>query len=215
MSTVLSLLNQVLTRTGQTTVSNVSTLSNPARQALAFLNEAYTETLQSLNIKRLNQEATFSTQANISTYPVAADANPEFIAGDSLWLVNEGLRVQEVSRSHTHELDKEQTGRPAFFWLSDTDQFVLWPKPDSTYTVRYTHGVKPQSLTSDSQQTLLPIEWERVVIKGAQAYLERFLGEKSHQTSYVEYRQAQGQLKAQLGQSPRPRIRGAYQGYNR
>lgn len=210
-STVLSLINEVLRRTGQVEVSTLSNAGNPAAQALDFANEIYTEMLFKLKVNRLQKSATLNTSNGTAGYSVAADADVNGLVSDSLVESASQTRLKHVDYRYPIEHGGNNTGQPDSFYVQG-DKVYLYPVPDGTYTIEYQYYVKPESLSSDTQTTELPDEWEKVLLLGTQARLEQFLGESNAEGSYYLYREALVQLRARSRNMPRPRMQGPYRG---
>lgn len=213
MSTVLQLVNRVLERTGQTRVDSLTNAVTPARQALECLNDAYSELLQSLDIGSLLRQATLSTVAGQSQYSLASDASPTSLVSGSLTHYGERVALNRVSPTYVSKLDTSQQGKPAFYWFED-GLLTLWPTPNTSYTLNYAYAAVPEPLTQDSQTPAVPAEWERVLIQGAQAYLERFLGDENANGTFNLYQNGLSLLKRKGARQPQPRMRGAFRGYS-
>jgi hypothetical protein len=212
MSTLLEIVNEVLRRTGQSEVTTVSNPSTPVKQTMDYLNEVYAEMLQTLKINRLERSADFSTATGVSEYNLASDTTIEGLQSDSLLERETNTTLYEVDSTYPQKHGVDASGRPRFFYRSG-DSLVLYPKPDKVYNFSYKYLVRPDKLVSDAQTTLLPEEWQRVLIRGAQSYLEQFLGDPNFKTTFLLYQEGLQLLHAKASLKPRHRMFGNYQGY--
>lgn len=210
MSSLLQIVNEVLRRTGQQEVSTLVNAQTPALQAVDFLNETYTDMLQRLKAQQLMRTGNFSTSDGISQYNLATDADINSLISDSVLETTIPLRLNEVDYTFPLDHDPTATGRPSRFYHSGS-QIHLYPIPDGVYTIQYQYFVKPMLLSDDSDTTELPVEWEKVLINGTQARLEKFLGEEAEET-YFLYREGLEQLKSRSQTKPYYRMKGFYRG---
>lgn len=210
MSTLLQLVNEVLRRAGQTEATTLASAQTPVVQTRDYLNETYVEMLQKLKTQRLVKTASFSTVAGTTQYTLASDADVDGLLADSLMETGSQLGLKETAYTFPLTHGITQTGRPAYFY-KDGDTLALYPIPDGVYTIRYQYQVKPQPLTADNDTTQLPPEWEKAMILGTQARLEKFLGEGGDDT-YLLYRDALLQLKSRSPYKPAYRMKGFYRG---
>jgi hypothetical protein len=210
MSTLLQLINEVLRRTGQVEVSTLSGAQTPTLQARDFLNETYVEMLQRLNVYRLQKQGTFNTSNGTASYTLATDAELDSLLTDSLLEAGAQQRLKEVDYTYPISHGTTATGKPeAFYRLGNL--LYLYPIPNGTYTIQYQYQVKPGALSADADTTQLPTEWEKVLILGTQARLEKFLGESGDET-YLLYRDGLDQLKSRAPLKPHYRMKGFYRG---
>lgn len=210
MSTLLQLVNEVLRRTGQTQVSTLVGAEAPALQTVDFINEVYTEMLQRLKVNRLQRQATLNTVASTPAYSLAAETELNALIPDSLMETGKQIRLMEVDYTYPLTHGVSATGRPEAFYRRD-DQIHLYPVPDGVYTISYQYWVKPATLSANTDTTELPTEWEKVLVLGTQARLEKFLGE-SADDSFLLYRDGLVQLKARAANKPHHRMQGFYRG---
>lgn len=210
MSTLLQLINEVLRRTGQQEVTTLTDATTPAIQAVDFLNETYIEMLHRLKVQHFTKPGTLTTSAGIAAYAPASDASVDNLLPDSLRMENDQIRLQEVSYTYSLEHGENASGRPEHFYRSG-GQIYLYPIPDGVYTIDYQYQVKPQSLSGDSATTELPENWEKVLVLGTQARLEKFLGEDGND-NYLLYRDGLTQLKSMAPMKPVYRMKGFYRG---
>ena len=216
MATLLTLLNRVLTRTGQSTVTTLAALGSPATQALEALNDTYAELLQTLPIHSLVRQGSVGLVANIGGYDLAPTVRLEALLPDSLRLAGETAPLTELPLADTTAYDTATTGKPTHFWKLN-GQLRVWPTPDANYTLNYLHTLRPIPLGStppvagdDSLEVPFAPDWERVLLLGAQALLERFLGGGQVNNTFALYQNAVGQLKARAKHKHRVAMRSAY-----
>jgi hypothetical protein len=187
MSSLLQLVNEVLRRTGQVEISTLANAQTPAIQTRDFLNETY-----------------------FAAYSLAGDAEINSLLGNSL--LETGTQQQLWETDYTYPLLRgvTVTGKPECFYRSG-NQLYFYPIPNGTYTIQYDYLLKPTNLNSDGDTTLLPVEWEKVLILGTQARLEKFLGE-SGQDTYLLYQDNMSQLRKRAALKPQFRMKGFYRG---
>jgi len=210
MSALLQLINEVLRRTGQQEVTTLSNATTPTVQAIDFLNETYFEMLQRLKVQALTKAGSITTSAGVVAYTPAADHDPDGLLPDSLQAENSQQRLREVAYTYPLEHGENVSGPPAYFYRS-SGQIHLYPIPDGVYTIRYQYRIKPQILSGDSDVTALPESWEKVLVLGTQARLEKFLGEDGND-NYLLYRDGLLQLKSMAPLKPAYRMKGFYRG---
>jgi len=210
MATLLQLVNEILRRTGQVEISTLTGAATPAVQVRDFINETYIEMLQRLKVTRLQKEGTLTTVAGTAGYTVASDADLDSILDDSVLLSDTKQPLRQVDYQYplTHGVD--DTGRPEVFYRIG-DKLMLYPIPDAAYVMNYQYLIKPSTLSVDADQTALPAEWEKILVLGAQARLEKFLGESGGDT-FLLYRDGLSQLKARSPLQGQHRMKGFYRG---
>ena len=130
---------------------------------------------------------------------------------DSVLETASGQYLSEADYTHPLTQGIDADGRPASFYRQG-NQIHLYPTPDDAYTIRYYYLVKPVNLENDNDTTALPVEWEKILVLGTQARLEKFLGESGNE-AYLLYRDGLLQLKSRAPLKPTRRMRGAYRGY--
>ncbi|MGE0200346.1 MAG: hypothetical protein AB7P76_05190 [Candidatus Melainabacteria bacterium] len=211
MSTLLTLVNAVLRRTGQQTITTVVNARNPARQTVDFLNDIYTEMLQRLAANRLQKNATLTTSIGVTAYTLATDADVNLLVTDSVAESGSATVLKTVDSNHPLLQGETATGLPEAYYIQG-DQIHLYPAPDAVYTIQYAYYLKPTALSGDSDAVELPAEWEHVLILGTQARLEKFLGEPASETTYLMYRDGMAQLKKMGLHKPHTRMKGNYRG---
>ncbi|MDX2084694.1 MAG: hypothetical protein SFZ03_04830 [Candidatus Melainabacteria bacterium] len=213
MATVLELINEVLRRTGQSEVETLSNAETPVIQALDFLNDTYAEMLQTLSANRLERSASFNTVNGTASYSLASNADLNGLLADSVQETASQTLLTEVDSTWPLTHGTAATGRPVVFYRSN-NQVVLYPTPNAVYTIGYRYLVKPSKLTTGNQTTEIPAEWERVLVRGTQAQLEKFLGENGYETTLLLFREGIQLLRSRARLKPISRMRGPYQGYH-
>lgn len=212
MATLLQLVNEVLRRTGQMEVSTLTGAQTPATQTRDFLNETYFEMLQRLKVQRLMKSGSFPTINGTASYTLAADGEADSLIADSVIETASQQRLTEVDYTYPLSHGTMASGKPEAFYRSG-NQITLYPAPNAVYTLQYRYLVKPAALTNDLDTTQLPPEWEKVLILGTQARLEKFLGENGSD-NYLLYRDGLSQLKSRSPLKSHYRMRGFYRGYS-
>lgn len=210
MSTLLQLVNEVLRRTGQTQASTLANATTPIIQTVDFLNETYTELLQRLQVSRLQQSATLNTIAGTAAYTLTSACEIQDLIADSVQETVSKSPLTEVDYTFPSKHGETASGQPRYFYRKGS-QLYLYPTPDAVYTIRYDYQRSPQVLSADADTTALPLSWEKVLIMGTQARLEKFLGEGGSDT-FLLYRDGLNQLKSLSPRKPGHRMKGFYKG---
>jgi hypothetical protein len=216
MATLLALMNRLLTRTGQNTLTTLAGLTSPATQALEALNDTYAELLQTLPIHSLVRQGSVGLVPGIAGYDLAPTVRLEALLPASLRLANTTQPLTEVALADTTAYDTTQQGTPTHFWKLG-DQLRLWPTPNATITLNYLHTLRAQPLGStppisadDAINVNVAPDWERVILLGAQSLLERYLGDANANQTYALYNNALQQLKARARHRQRTALQSAY-----
>lgn len=210
MSTLLQLVNEVLRRVGQMETTSLSNAQTPIVQTVDFLNETYFEMLQRLKAQRLLKKATFNTANATAGYALASDAEINSLVADSVIETGASKRLSEVDYSYPLSQGLTATSKPNHFYRSG-DLLYLYPIPNGIYTIQYHYQIKPVALSANNDTPQMPVEWEKVLILGVQARLEKFLGESDGDT-YLLYRDGLSQLKSRSARKPHHRMKGFYRG---
>jgi hypothetical protein len=209
MSTLLQLVNEILRRSGQIEVSTLSNAQTPATQTRDFLNETYFEMLQRLKVYRLQKQGSITTVNGTASYALAADAELDSLLADSVYDANAQYVLQQVD--YTYPVSHgTASGKPECFYRMG-NLLYLYPTPNGAYTIQYQYLMKPIALSADADTTQLPVSWEKVLVLGTQARLEKFLGEPAEET-YLLYRDGLDQLKSRAPLKPHYRMKGFYRG---
>lgn len=210
MSNLLQLVNEVLRRTGQIEIATLTNAQTPALQTRDFINDTYVEMLQRLRVNRFIRQGSFNSANGVGGYALASDAEINSLLGESVLDVSRKQRLREVDYTWPLSHDPTATGRPEYFYRSG-GQLYLYPTPDGVYAYQYQYFAKPAVLSGDTDTLQLPAEWESVLVMGAQARLQKFLGEGGEET-YLLYRDGLGQLRNRARIKPFYRMKGYYRG---
>lgn len=210
MSTLLQLVNNLLRRTGQLEATTLVNAQTPVIQTVDFINDTYFEMLQRLKVRRLTQGNSFNTSAGTASYSLDAGTEIDHLLPDSVRESGTANRLQEVAYTYPIAHGETASGKPEYFYRRE-NQIYLYPIPDAVYTIHYDSQMKPVTLSGDADTSGLPEAWENILILGAQARLEKFLGEASSET-YLLYRDGLLQLKNLAPRKPGYRMRGFYRG---
>ncbi len=212
MSTLLQLVNEVLRRTGQTEVSTLLLAETPVKQAVDFLNEAYHDMLFRLRVNRLQQKLTLSTVIDQRSYTLPSSVDMNHLLCDSIFIENETKSLNQVDYTYPEKHGVDNKGKPSAFFVRG-DELILYPTPDAVYNLSYESIKVPSKLSSDTDTTDLPSEWEVVLVLGTQTRLERFLGEPSADETFFLYREGLMRLVARGMTKTYYRMKGGYQGW--
>lgn len=210
MTTYLNLVNAVLERTGQETLSTLSGATSPATQAMAFLNEIYTEMSLLIAPQFFTARTSLSTQANVALYNPATNTDVSRIYKDQIYNTTTGQRLFEISPAILESQDSVETGTPTRFWF-EAGQIRFYPIPNGIYSIAYRYLIHPTPLVGDGDTLIFPPDWQIVLIRGAQSLLEKFLGEvENGRTSYLMYLEGMMLLKTREKIQSRSVMRGYY-----
>lgn len=213
MSTFLNIVNDVLRRTGQDTVLSLEGASTPVVQTMHFINDVYQEILQSAECKFLEARETLETENATALYTLANDADPAFLLTDRIRELSADRYLTEVDPALMLSSRLEDEGKPVRFWI-EGDQLRLHPVPNDVYTIEYYYLKRPSVLTDDADETLIPMAWERLLVRGAQSLLEKFLGEtESSRFTYGLYLEGLSLLRSKAQVKPYHVQKPFYRGY--
>lgn len=213
MSTFLDIVNEVLRRAGQETVTTLASAETPARQTMDFINEIYFEILETAQCKFLETNSTFNTTTGIALYSLASDADVAFLLKDRIYKSTSDRYLNEVNPGSMLVSQLDDSGEPVRFWIEGT-KVRLHPIPDEVYTINYYYLKRPAKLASNNDSSLLPLAWERLLIRGAQSLLEKFLGElESSRYTYGLYLEGLALLRSKTQIKSFHTQKGFYRGY--
>jgi len=167
----LQLVNSVLTRLRESTVSGVNE-NDYSRLIGEFVNDSKREVEDAFNWNALRTTLTATTTAGVFNYELNG-ARSRFRLLDAINDTSNNFMEQRTSRWFDNEFlnGDPATGAPKYFTYngisSDGDtQVDVSPIPDGAYTLRF-NIVKPQEeLTDDSTEVLVP---SQPIILGAYA----------------------------------------------
>lgn len=214
MSTFLEIVNEVLRRAGQETVSTLVSAEIPVRQTMDFVNDAYFEILEAAQCKFLEAKATFNTVNGTALYSLASDADVSFLLKDRVRETTSDRYLPEVDPAGMLASQLSDSGKPVRFWVEGT-QLRMHPTPNGVYTIEYYYLKRPTKLSANTDNSLIPLAWERLLIRGAQCLLEKFLGEiDNSRFTYGLYLEGLGLLKSKTQVKPYHMQKGFYKGYS-
>lgn len=208
-STLLTLVNQLLCRTGQTEALTIQNASTPTRQAVLFLNETMQEMVEKVSSYHFLKKGSVLTTSGTADYNVPADTTVQNVLSETLLLLPGQQPLQEMDAASLN-LTSGVQGIPKAFYRAG-EKIHLHPVPNATYTIHFDYLFIPRAMAADSDSCELPASWETALLNGAQSRLERFLGEP-YQDSYLLYIEGLLRLKTQTGLKTFNRMRGYYKG---
>ena len=214
MATVLSLINQVLLRTGQATFTTVANVVAPASQTLEYLNSVLSDLYLFLNASWLYQSSYINTESDKNSYGLPVDVEFNRLLDYTITPFGETVSLSQVPTHHSKKLNVLTKGKPGFFWMQD-HKLYLWPTPDTAYKLEFLYKPKAPDLLVDNQQLNLPQAWLEALLLGTQAYLERFLGESNASDTFALYQRQIATLRASNQKQQKKRIKAPYQAYRR
>jgi hypothetical protein len=199
MVSVLDLLNQVLRRAGQSALTNLTSLSTPAKQSLDFLAQIYSELLQTVPVPQLHQTQVVLLAENEDTIDLT-----NLGTSSDLVILHRVLLISPNGLNQTPLLYLPDPLPPQTNFVSNQpthfsfqhNQLVLLPTPTQATTLSITYIPSPESFYNTNGTLVFPQGWERVLVLGTLAYLQQFLGESNANNSFLQYMNAKLQLKA-------------------
>lgn len=209
MTTLLDMTNQVLRQIGQQTVTTLTNAETPVVQTVAAINHIVENLHLALNSHRIVQAATVNTVASTQTVTPAVATSR--VLGESLH-INDAPITETTSTSYSARHLEDLTGQPTHFYRQGDDLYLL-PVPDAVYTINYQYRTLPNTISLDADVVDVPADWETALLFGAQALLEKFLGEDGFALTYQLYQQRVDMLKAQSLRDPGIRFHGPSSGY--
>jgi hypothetical protein len=212
MPTVLELINMVLLRTGQLTVTTIINAATPVAQTLNFANSILVEMYLQLNSAWLFEKETLTTTNGVASYNLPTGVEADRLLDCTIGFSGDLTPFNQIPLKHTSKFSASTTGKPSFFWLQEGKLF-LWPTPNAAYTLDFLYKPMAPTLASNTQVVDVPQAWMETLLLGTQAYLERFLGESgSAADSFTLYQNKLNSLKTQSPHSPKKRFKSIYKG---
>jgi hypothetical protein len=214
MVTALSMLNTLLTRSGQLPASSLQNLQAPAKQALQALNDTLIHMNTGLNAPWLYQKTSLTTQINNAIISLPQEINLDLIVSNSLFnaITNQALMMTSPQAMQRNFSLPSTLGAPCLYWF-ENNQLKVYPTPNAVYTITLLYKTIPTAFTLDSSSLDWPNNWVHVLTLGAQARLEKFLEDNRFADTQQSYLQGLATLQAQASKNRVPRIQGAYRGY--
>src|SRR5262245_17561296 len=117
MSTFLEIINEVLRRSGQETVTNLTNPETPVRQTMDFINDVYFEILEVAQCHFLETKSTFNTSNGAALYSLASDADVNFLIKDRIRETSSDDYLNEADPSMMMSSQLSSTGKPIRFWV--------------------------------------------------------------------------------------------------
>ena len=161
-----------------------STTSYPTlTQAKQIINRHYKRFFAKRPWKWTQKSTTFTTSAGTVQYTMADDVMQEI----TLRIANIGVPLTKMSRERfLQEVPGGWTntgsGTPILYMASSEAsnnalRFDLWPTPDATYTVSLDYRARFTPLSGDSDYSIIPPEFEDVLVYGPAAEILLMLGD--------------------------------------
>ncbi len=214
-TTFLQLVNRILQQTGQRQVTTLANADTPITQTMTLINHVLLNVMHSVDSSRLLKSATVSITSGNASVSLASDASTDTLIGHSLMLDSNQQRLLEINATHprvTQANISGLTGNPTWF-IRQGDTLTLLPTPDANDTLHYQYHQLPAELTDDADTLPIPEPWVPTIAIGAQALLEKFLGEKDYPVTYQLYQEHVARLKTHTPTHRQPRMQGPYNGY--
>jgi hypothetical protein len=180
-TTYLDLVNGVLTRLRDTTVSTVEAADEDVLLIGKFVNDALRKVADSHDWKAQEVETDVTTAAAQQEYSLTNTANRAII--DEVSNITKKWPVQQTTQQwyRTQEMMGNTTNGSPYYWVdhgidaNGDNRVRLYPNPTGTETIRFYYHLKPQAnMTMDTDSTELPFEPVELL---AWAYAARERGE--------------------------------------
>ncbi len=186
--TYLEMINDVLTRLRETTVSTNSETSYSALIG-KFVNDAKRQVEDAFNWNVLDQDITVNTTSGTYQYALTG-AGAKFQLQDAINITsNVGMQnIPFVVMNRRQNFSTPVSGIPyefCFDGFSNGDAKVtIYPRPDNVYNLKFTLTIPQAPLTSDSTSILVP---DVLVVQNAYARALAERGEDGGMTSSEAY----------------------------
>jgi hypothetical protein len=176
----LELVNEVLSRSGQKPITTLNALTTPVRQALSFLNQVYEELRFTMALpSQMDERQLPYTPADYQIDLALMDIHSAMLKTDTLWIRPVG-ETTWASLRYAPELrlqpTQETASHPTYFYF-DKETLCLAPRPTTPGTLRFLAERPMRWLESATDIPNLPFGSEYLLILGAVAYLQHFLGD--------------------------------------
>ncbi len=214
-TTFLQLVNRILQQTGQRQVTTLVGADTPVTQTMTLVNHVLLSVMHTVDSSRLLKSSTASITSGSATVTLASDASIDTLVGDSLVVESNQHPLLEINANHprvTQTTIAGLTGNPTWF-TRQGDTLTLLPTPDANDTLHYQYHQLPTELSADADTLPIPEPWVPTIAIGAQALLEKFLGEKDYPVTYQLYQEHLLRLKTHAPTHRQPRMQGPYKGY--
>lgn len=159
--TYLEVVNKVLTRLREDTVSTVNQTAY-SRLVGEFVNDAFRQVEDAWDWSALRTTLTVSTSANIFNYILTNSGN----RGKILDVINDTsnffIKYKDQHWFNNTFLNTDPaTGSPQYFTFNGVDangdtQVDLYPIPNGTYTLRFNMILRSPELTADTDEIVVP-----------------------------------------------------------
>lgn len=182
--TYLNMVNSVLRKLREDEVATVNE-TEYSKLIGDFVNDSLNAVEAAWDWSCLRETLTITTEADDDTYPLVGFG----IRGEVMSIYNITKKAELRYRSKSYIVDKQvrstNTGSPRYYALNGTDSnndtnLIVYPKPDSVYTLEANVVLRGIQLSLDADATKLPA---LPVIQMAFAYALRERGETGGQSA--------------------------------
>lgn len=134
-------------------------------EAKKFVNRAYIQMAMSFQFYGLETSGTFNTAAGDFDYAIATVAAG---AKDIIGIYNETddcpLQEETIQWWEEIEVDPTTLQEAPRYWVRFGDELLLWPTPDTAYTLRIRYKTNPTELSSNGDEPVFPEEWHECIV---------------------------------------------------
>ena len=191
MATYVTLVNELLTRLNEVTLSTAGSGFDDARNVQALAKQAINNSIR--NILQTGQEWTFLKNTYTQTLTAGTrqyDFPSDYSSADwETFYINKlsgGTNTpghlptisydEYIHRFRQTDDTGDQTGIsvPTLVYQTNEDKFGVTPIPDAAYQIEYVYWSYPADLVSYNDVAVIPDRFKHVVIDGAMMYMMRF-----------------------------------------
>lgn len=176
----LTLVNEVLNRCGQKSVTSLVINTTPVKQTLSFLNQVYEDIRLSMTLPTLKEQIEIPYTAGMNTLDLKAyNTRSPLIALQTVWVKSQAATQWSSLRYEPERqewLDAQTAESPSQFYLNQ-DVMTLYPTPTKAGTLRLMAEPVLTRLEANTDVPMLPNGAEYLLVLGGVAYLQQFLGE--------------------------------------
>jgi hypothetical protein len=176
----LTLINDVLTRCGQKSVTTLSAPTTPVKQTLSFLNQIYEDIRLSVTLPTVKEQVEITYEANTTSIDLNPyNTTPSLIALQTVWAKSNTAAHWSSLRYEPHRLewlDAESAETPSQFHFAQ-QVMKIYPTPTKAGTLRMMVEPMMTRLEVNTDVPVLPHGAEYLLVLGTMAHLQQFLGE--------------------------------------
>lgn len=142
----------------------------------ARINEGYTDLCTSLDLDMLRASIGLDLVVDQPMYllPYVVYSTLGVAIMDDEYAVYEGRPLHKTDLS-AYRRFPVLTDKPTHYFKHGQSMLVLWPTPEAVKSIAVDFRLRPQLLTEDTHQSILPTEWDEAVVLAARWKAHRSL----------------------------------------